>query len=107
MLALPWGMVALDRWASKKYGRTARKSRKSRGGRRGYHTRRGYHVRKFKTGPFKVGRKHSRSRTHRRRQNFVTGKRFHEYDRAGHWVKGKPYRRYRRHMGRTRGRGRR
>jgi len=105
MLALPWGMVALDRWASKKYGRKTRRSRKSGGGRRRrrhYHTRRGYHVRKFKTGHFKVGRKHSRSRTHRRRQNFVTGKRFHEYDRAGHWVKGKPYRRYRRRSQRRR-----
>lgn len=51
---------------------------------------------------FHVGKKHTRSRTHKGRQNFVTGKRFHEYDRRGHYVKGKPYRTYRRKTGRRR-----
>ena len=30
------------------------------------------------------------------RRDFVTGRRMHEYDRAGHYVKGKPYSRRRR-----------
>ncbi len=55
MLALPWGMVALDRWAGKKYGKKkGRKSRKSRGGAR--HRRRRTHRRRT-----------HRRRTHRRR----------------------------------------
>ena len=84
------------------FGGARKTRRRGRRHRRGYHTRKGYHVRPFKIGHFKVGKKRSPSRTHRRRQNFVTGKRFHEYDRAGHYVKGKPYRHYRRHRTRHR-----
>ena len=73
-------------------GKTRRRSRVHR--RRPRNTHR---VRKFR-----VGKKHTRSRTHKGRQNFVTGKRSHEYDRRGHYVKGKPYRRYRRKATRSR-----
>ena len=77
-------------------GRTQRRRRNRPRHRRKTHGRR----------RFRVGRKHSASRTHRGRQNFVTGKRSHQYDRRGHYVKGKPYRRYRRKATRSRRRRR-
>ncbi len=68
-------------------GRTKRRSRHHPRHRRKTHGRR----------KIRVGRKHSPSRTHRGRQNFVTGKRFHEYDRGHHFIVGKPFAHYRRH----------
>ena len=63
MLALPWGMVALDRWAGQKYGKKKSKSRRSRGGaRRRTHRRRTRH------------RRHRR-RTHHRRRRTRYGRR--------------------------------
>ena len=67
--------------------KTRRKTRRHRRHKRGYHTRTGYKVRAFKTGKFAVGKKHTKSKSHKRRQNFVTGARMKFFNRRGHWQK--------------------